>query len=211
MNSANTIAEDNRKEYESLRKEIEYSDNTCVKLIHYLFLITAPTVAYLIKDINTNQVQNMAEVHRILSQPVVPFLAVTLSVIWYLGFWYLSEKRFVIKKAGIYIHYFHESEKRRFGWESFRHLLKRECIERPVFWNPYYLETIICSIVIFAIPPLLGWKILYSPTEINPWGFWVLSFFFTTGWAVLFLFDALKSYKSYRIFRIDCMEKFLNI
>ena len=197
--SDNSMIEDQRAEYESLRNEIEYSDSTCVRLIYFLFLITAPTVAFIIKPAN---IQN---------EPYKPFLALTLSIIWYFGFWYLSEKRFVIKRAGIFIHLFFEIGKSRFGWERYQHRLRKENIHRPVFWSPYYLETAVCAVVIFSIPLLLELKILYSTIRIKQLLLWCIGFFATTGLALLFLFDGMKSYRSYKMYNLESIAELFGL
>lgn len=67
-------------EYSSLRDEIRYSDDVCVKILGFLLTATASIYGLAFQG----------NAHRLL---------VICSALWLIGFCYIAEKRFLIKKV----------------------------------------------------------------------------------------------------------------
>src|SRR5437660_1795981 len=88
-----------RLEYQLLRQQISEADNTCVLMLG--LLITASlTIA------------------GIATQRLAPSIAWLLTPLWVFGYWYLTEKRFIILKTALYLRTQVEPKCSGFGWET---------------------------------------------------------------------------------------------
>ncbi len=137
--SMSDINENRRTEYVSLREEIYRSDRTCVMIMGFLLTATGAL--------------GMAAFSSELSQAASDFALWLLSIIWLFGFWYFTEKRFVIIRVAAYIRDCIEEHEEGLGWEQFsRDLSKQGNYRRALPIDPYHLELISCALVIFGIP-----------------------------------------------------------
>ena len=138
----NQVSENRRAEYISLREEIYRSDRTCVMLMGFLLTVTGTVggVAF----------------SKELSADAANFVTWLLSPIWFLAFWYFTEKRFVIIRVASYIRNHIEAKEEGLGWEQYsRDLSQQGNYRRALPLDPYHLEIVACGLVLFSIP-LLG-------------------------------------------------------
>lgn len=96
LNTENRIAE-----YNNLRNEIIHYDKLCFNILAFVFTVTGFCYTYYFKDINLN-----------LS------IVIFISFIWYIGYRYLSEKRWLIRKIAFYLRNYVESNTNGLFWEN---------------------------------------------------------------------------------------------
>lgn len=149
-------SENRRTEYVSLRDEIYRSDRTCVMLMGFLLTITSAlaTASFSMK----------------LHKEASDFALWLLSIIWFFGFWYFTEKRFVIIRIAAYIREHIEIYEEGLGWELFsKSLSEQGNYRRALPLDPYHLEIMVCTLVILFTPIMgvffrgwgyLGWHFL---------------------------------------------------
>jgi len=89
-----------RVEYQSLREEMYRADRTCVVLLTSLATVTAAAVSA-------------------GSEYQIAFAAWVPSPIWFLGFCYFTEKRFVIIRNAAYLRKYVEDPELGLGRESY--------------------------------------------------------------------------------------------
>lgn len=149
------VSENRRTEYMSLREEIYRSDRTCVMLMGFLLTVTSALAT--------------ASFSTKLSQSASHFALWLLPIIWFLGFWYFTEKRFVIIRVAAYIRERIEIYEEGLGWEQFsRELSEQGNYRRALPLDPYHLEVISCALVIFVVP-IIG--VVFQKWEFHDWLF----------------------------------------
>lgn len=135
------ISENRRAEFTSLRAEIDRSDTTCVMLMAFLLTATGTL--------------SMASFSNILGDDSRHIATWLISPIWLLGFWYFTEKRFVIIRIAGYIRENIEKHENGFNWETYgKELSQQGNYRRAIPWDPYHLEVVSCGIVLLGIPVL---------------------------------------------------------
>lgn len=99
------LTEYNKLEYNSLRTEIIHHDHTCFNIISLLLGASTAIYGLVVKD-----------------NKIFPLLLV-LSVIWFVGFLYIVEKRSAIRRISYFIRHQIEpqllQQKEEKGWEKF--------------------------------------------------------------------------------------------
>ena len=110
------------KEYEMLRSELIYSDRVCITLLTFLLTFTATSYSIAIKH----------EIFGLIS---------LTSLIWTIGYFYISEKRFLIKKIAFYLRTEIEDEELGIFWQNWLKNNKSKLNRIFIRWSPYYLET----------------------------------------------------------------------
>lgn len=104
-----------------------------------------------------------------LSQSASHFALWILPIIWFLGFWYFTEKRFVIIRVAAYIRERIEIYEEGLGWEQFSRELSEQGNYRCALpLDPYHLEVISCALVIF-VAPIIG--VVFQKWEFHDWLF----------------------------------------
>ena len=170
------VSENRRTEYVSLREEIYRSDRTCVMLMGFLLTSTGAlgTASFSTK----------------LSQSASHFALWLLPIIWLLGFWYFTEKRFVIIRVAAYIRDRIEIYEEGLGWEQFsRELSMQGNYRRALPLDPYHLEIVSCALVIFVVP-IIG--VVFQQWRIHDWLF--LSACIVS---LVFIFLAVRALREY--------------
>ncbi len=170
------ISENRRTEYASLREEIYRSDRTCFMLMGFLVSMTGAVggTAFGVG----------------LCTPVANFAFWFLSPIWVLGFWYFTEKRFVIIRIASYIRDQIEAKEEGLGWEQFgRELSRKDDYRRAIPLDPYHLEVVSCSLVLVCIPAVGRW--------LMHWNY--AGFYFVTSVLLFMLFFvlAVRAWREY--------------
>jgi len=107
----------NDAEYNSLRTELIHHDRTCLTILG--LLLTASTAIY-----------------GLVVNKDLFYLLILLSVIWYVGFLYLVEKRSNIKRISFYIQIQAETEDSDLNWESWSRNYRYEINANHVFYLP---------------------------------------------------------------------------
>ncbi|MBL0716993.1 MAG: hypothetical protein JJV89_02985 [Desulfosarcina sp.] len=182
-----TSIENTRAEHSALRQEILHADRTCLLLMGYLIAVTGAAGSAFVIESNS-------------------FAGWVLSPIWLIGFWYFTEKRFVIKRNGLYIEQYIEKSQDGFGWQSFLTRSRNEKSIRPALpWGPYYIEAAVSALVIISIP-IVGY------VKLN-WGF--NNFYLPSSTAFLLVFvcimvRALRAYRSYNLSILDALHNKTN-
>jgi len=174
--------ENARAEYQALRREILHADRVCLVLMGYLVAATGAVGASFANGSNN------------------AFALWVLGPIWLIGFWYFTEKRFVVKRNGQYIKYFIEKKMEGYGWQSFLDELRESKSIRPALpLGPYYLEAVVAGSTILAIPvigiyeniwPAIGW---HSITSVFI--------------ALLYLFVAIRSVRAYKKYDVSIVGR----
>jgi hypothetical protein len=159
--AAVSIADDRRTEYEALRAEILYSDQVCLIIAGALLSGSLTLLTFIIDTLDQ------------------PNLAALLSPVWLVGYFYISEKRFVIETIAMYMRQCIEKQT-GFGWESWLRD-ERETILRFHRVFPYQIETLMTSVVILALPVFILWRNQWH----RSWAFWLsVVFIFPMVWTV---------------------------
>jgi hypothetical protein len=170
------ISENRRIEYTSLREEIYRSDRTCVMLMGFLISVTGTVGGVAFSEGLSEQARN--------------FVGWILSPIWFLGFWYFTEKRFVIIRVASYIRDQIEAQEEGLGWEQFsRNLSQQGNYRRALPLDPYHLEMVACGLTMLFVPILGIWL---RNWKIYGWHFVSSTFLF-----VLFLVLLLRALREY--------------
>ena len=177
------VVDNTRAEYSALQQEILHADRTCLLLMGYLIAVTGAAGSVFVVNLNS-------------------FAGWVLSPIWIIGFWYFTEKRFVIKRNGLYIEKYIENQQKGFGWQSFLSQARTAEHIRPALpLGPYFLEAVVAELVVISIPIVGIWKL--------GWGgfsFYLLS---SLAWVMLFTYlatGALRSYQSYELSVPDALH-----
>lgn len=171
-NSDMSISQNRQLEYEVLRNEIIQSDRTCLAVMGSLIVITGGMGALFLNS-------------------KLPMVGVFLNAVWYLGFWYLSEKRFAIKRIAFYLREKIEKSEEGFGWETATQNSRVEL--RPVLrFGPYYLEICACWLTQIGVCIIgLDQKIW---TPMNP--FFMMCVLLAGGFTILAVMT-LRAYRHY--------------
>jgi hypothetical protein len=140
--------EDRRSEYNALRAEILYSDQVCIIITGGLLSGSLALLTFAIQTLGRLE------------------LAALLSPAWLVGYWYISEKRFVIETIAMYMRQRVEQHS-GFGWENW---LRTEHQGRAVFRRvfPFYIESIVSCTAVILLPCFLLWESKWR----RGWGFW---------------------------------------
>jgi hypothetical protein len=157
QNSAKQVDPDDRRaEYEALRAEILYSDQVCIIITGALLSGSLALLTFAVETLKQ------------------PGIAALLSPVWLIGYFYISEKRFVIETIAMYMRQSVEPHS-GFGWELW---LRDERQGRARFRRafPFHLETIISTVAVCALPVFLlqqnhwrhSWAFYFSLTFILP-------------------------------------------
>ncbi len=166
-----TVSDNRRAEYCSLREEIYRSDRTCLTLMGFLLAVTG-TVGAAFFDRSS------------------VFVGWLLSPIWVIGFCYFTEKRFVIGRNAAYIRDRIERNETGLGWEShLRQLARSGNMRRALPLDPYHLELISCGLVTGGIPWLGLWR--------DCWGVVSVPFASSLALFLLFLYLAGRALREY--------------
>ena len=148
---------DNRRhEYAELRREIYEADRACLLMMGFLLTATASAGSAAIG----------------LEDEVGRFLLWILSPLYFVGFWYFTEKRFVIIRITAYIRDFIEPNAPGMGWCSFlRDRSVKGKVRAVLPFDPYHLEMLVTSLGVLGIPAygyfigdwsMLSWEIISS-------------------------------------------------
>lgn len=86
-------------EYSSLRDEIRYADDVCVKILGFLLAVSASIYGIAFQK----------EAHRLL---------IIVSALWLIGFFYIAEKRFLIKRVAYYLRTRIETQELKLSWQT---------------------------------------------------------------------------------------------
>ena len=170
------VNENRRTEYVSLREEIYRSDRTCIMLMGFLITVTSAlgTASFSTK----------------LSDSASRFALWLLQIIWLLGFWYFTEKRFVIIRVAAYIRDHIETNEEGLGWEQFsRNLSMHGNYRRALPLDPYHLEIVSCTLVILFVP-VIGF--VFQQWRILDWHFISACIV-----ALVFIFLAVRALREY--------------
>jgi hypothetical protein len=125
-----------------------------------------------------------------LSQGASHFALWLLPIIWLLGFWYFTEKRFVIIRVAAYIRDCIEIYEEGLGWEQFsRKLSTQGNYRRALPLDPYHIELISCALVILVVP-IIG--VVFQQWRIQDW-----LFLSTCIVSLVFIFLAIRALKEY--------------
>ncbi|TKJ37982.1 hypothetical protein CEE37_13555 [candidate division LCP-89 bacterium B3_LCP] len=164
-------SENRRTEYRSLRDEIYRSDRTCVIIMGFLATATGTAGAAFIEGLS-------------------PFVGWILSPIWLLGFWYFTEKRFVIVRNAAFIRSKIEPKEEGLEWEhEISNLADHGQMRRAIPLDPYHLEIVSSFLVIGVIP----WFGIY----LGKWSFLGVYFISSIILFLLFLYLAFRSLREY--------------
>ncbi|ODS36839.1 hypothetical protein BEH94_00995 [Candidatus Altiarchaeales archaeon WOR_SM1_SCG] len=127
INDVSNTAEGIRVEYGALRKQISYTDNVCVIIMGFILTASVTLASIAIKDLNL-------------------IIISLISPLWFIGFLYFTEKRFIILKTAYYIGSVLEERHSGLGWETWH------CTKDPVFRrvDPYHIEATISAIAIIG-------------------------------------------------------------
>ena len=156
-------SENRRLQCTMLRDEMNQADKTCVEIMGFLITVTGLAGAA-------------------FAEKLPPFAGWLLSPIWLIGFWYFTEKRFVIIRNAAYIRNNIEPFEPGLEWESYIERLSQAGKMRRVLpFDPYYLEAFVTALVVGSVP-WLGWhRCLWFP----------MSFFFLSGVGFFLIYLAL--------------------
>jgi len=137
----NDYSENARTEYVSLREEINRSDKTCTLVMGFLFSVTgALATVYLSESVDQRYPQ---------------IFLLIVSMVWFFGFWYFTEKRFVIVRIAAYIRNHIENIEDGLGWQQYSYLCsKQKRYRRVISFDPYHLELAVCTIFIIGLSAL---------------------------------------------------------
>ncbi|KKM01423.1 hypothetical protein LCGC14_1794590 [marine sediment metagenome] len=131
--SSDQVAENRRAEYQSLREEVYRSDRTCVILMGFLIAATGAA-------------------GKLFFDNQMPLPLALLSPVWFLAFWYFTEKRFVIKLIANYLRTEIEEQENGLGWQQFLSKVPPR-VRRPALpFGPYYLEVVACGTIVIGVP-----------------------------------------------------------
>ena len=133
MGSDQQVSDNRRMEYQSLREEIYLSDRTCVILMGFLIAATGAS-------------------GKLFFDKHMPLSLVLLSPIWFLAFWYFTEKRFGIKLIANYLKTEIETEEKGLGWQQFLEKLPPSVRRPSLPFGAYYLEVVICGTIVIGVP-----------------------------------------------------------
>jgi hypothetical protein len=158
--------EDRRTEYEALRAEILYSDQACMIIIGALL---SGSVGVLTFAFDKNQ----------------PDVAAWLSPVWLIGYFYITEKRFVIETIAMYVRE-HVETQSTFGWENW---LRSHREAFPRFF-PYLIETIVSVIASVVIPLFITWR--------KGWHLTTLSVIASSVFVPIMLWVGYRNYSRYK-------------
>lgn len=129
-------AEGRRLEYQVLRAEILHSDRTCLTIVG-LLLGTTGAVLALTMERSTIEI------------------AALLSPLWIIGWCYVTEKRFMIRRTSYYLRHEVESEVLGLGWQRWLGQSRSELDRHFPRFDPYLLETSLTFVVTVSIPGYL--------------------------------------------------------
>jgi hypothetical protein len=157
------------------REGVRYSDNVCVMIMGFLLTATATLYTFGIGSIKSGKTGLIA--------------IALITPIWFIGYLYLAEKRFIILRVAYYLKIVVEPNHPGFNWENFHHNLTNE--ERKVFhrFDPFYLESILSAIVIIGNPILFLYLDNYSIRNPITIGLFIIT--------LLFLILVIREWRAY--------------
>jgi hypothetical protein len=92
-----------------------------------------------------------------------------ISPIWFVGYLYLAEKRFIILRVAYYLKTRVEPRHPGFDWETWHGDLSQEAATAFHRFDPFYLETVLAAIVVVGnailVEHLAGW-VMTNPVVI---------------------------------------------
>ncbi len=143
-----SCSDNRRTEYAWCREEISRSDRACIRLMG---LLVATTTAL------------FSVVYR--NEEMAPLACLALGPAWLIGYWYFTEKRFVIIRIAEFLRSQVEPKEDGLEYETYLNRLSRQGKMRPALpLDPYHLECLISTAVIAASPILgflhVGWKLM---------------------------------------------------
>lgn len=109
----------NDTEYSILRQQINHLDKTCLIILG--FLLTASTAIY-----------------SLVIEDHAYHLLIFLSILWIIGFAYICEKRFWIRKTAFYLRDCIEKNNDNLNWQTW--LKKKENNKKFIRFSPLILE-----------------------------------------------------------------------
>lgn len=143
-------------EYSSLRDEIRYADEVCVKILGFLLAASASIYGLAFQ----------AEAHRLL---------IIASALWLIGFFYIAEKRFLIKRVAYYLRTRIETPELKLSWQTWLrdpetdHDAKQHFLHFHPFKLEYSLLLFISvvnstwvSVIFLQRPDYAGWDFLVT-------------------------------------------------
>jgi hypothetical protein len=138
--SESDLAEGIRTECVTNREGIKYSDNVCVMIMGFLLTATATLYTF-----------GMGAKEGAYSQRLIAIALV--SPIWFIGYLYLAEKRFIILRVAYYLKSKVEPLHPAFCWENWHgSLMKAKKMKVFHRFDPFRLETILAALVIIGNP-----------------------------------------------------------
>ena len=168
------IAAAMRLEYQLLRQQISDADNTCVLILGLLITASLTITGF-------------------ATQRLAASVAWLLMPLWLFGYWYLTEKRFIILKTALYLRTQVEVKYPGLGWESWnqstRHVLG-EAKTPIVRYRPFHIESGITGVVAITVPVFVAYTASWNLGE--PW-FWIALLS-----AVVLLVTMLRNLRAYR-------------
>ncbi len=145
-------------EYASLRDEARYSDDVCVKILGFLLAASASIYGFAIEG----------QAHRLL---------VISTALWLVGFFYIAEKRFTIKRIGYYLRTKVESPELALSWQTWQRDPEADPSAKENFlrFSPFKLEFSLLLFISFVNAAWLWVAFLQNP-EYASWDFLVAIF-----------------------------------
>ncbi len=158
-------------EYQSLRNEIIYSDRVCTIILGLLIAFSGTILGFVIEKSKTE-------------------LLAVLPPIWFIGWLYISEKRFLVRRISSYLRHAIEHENLGLGWQ--RWLGRTRIILDKYYprFDPYILESIVSLVASFGATLILG---MYSKWNIKHLGLWT-----SIAACLLLAFIMIRNNKLYR-------------
>lgn len=142
-------------EYASLRDEIRYSDDVCVKILGFLLAASASIYGLAIQG----------QAHRLL---------VISSALWLVGFFYIAEKRFIIKMIAYYLRTKVESPELGLSWLTWLRDPEADQSAKKSFlrFSPLKLEFSLLLLIAFVNSAWL-WVVFLQNPNYASWDFLV--------------------------------------
>ncbi len=131
--SNNHIAEGRRTEYSVLRSEILHLDRACLIILGLLLTASGSIFGF------TEQSSGYT-------------LLNLLPPLWFIGWCYISEKRFMLRRTSRYLRHEVEDEEFGLGWQRWLGNTREQLAPLYPRFDPHLLETILTALVILAVP-----------------------------------------------------------
>lgn len=145
------------EENQALRNELIYSDKICLTILALLITSSCTIIGFVFdKDDRTD-------------------LLAVLPVIWMIGWFYISEKRFHIKRLACYIRTVLEDRESGHGWENWKKKNIKFLQKQYPSFDPYYLESALTLLVSVGSTIIFG---VCSSSVPRNFGLWIAIIYF---------------------------------